>query len=95
MFINSEGSCGSCWAFSTTGNIEGVWKVCKGQLVSLSEQQLVDCDKVDEGCGGGLMTSAYKEIERMGGLETEQEYPYKGTQRKCTFNSSEVNLFTC
>lgn len=86
--VKDQGFCGSCWSFSTTGNLEGQTKIVNGNLLDLSEQQLVDCDTVDQGCNGGYMENAFKEIKRMGGIEQESDYPYLGWQFSCKMDKS-------
>jgi cathepsin F len=88
--VKNQGQCGSCWSFSTTGNIEGQWFLKKGSLVSLSEQNLVDCDTVDQGCNGGLPSNAYQFITKQGGIDTEASYPYKAVGGKCAFSKSNI-----
>ena len=82
--IKDQGSCGSCWAFSTVANIEGLYKVKKNETYILSEQNLVDCDdNGDQGCNGGIMENSFAWIEKNGGLNTEKDYPYKGYDQSC------------
>ncbi|XP_033328261.2 uncharacterized protein LOC117221420 [Megalopta genalis] len=88
--VKNQGACGSCWAFSVTGNVESQYAINHGKLLSLSEQELVDCDKYDSGCGGGEMENAYRTIEQLGGLELETDYPYDARNEKCHFNDSKA-----
>jgi len=82
--VKNQGQCGSCWAFSTTGAVEGSMFLSTGTLESYSEQQLVDCSKQNSGCNGGLMDYAFKYIES-NPLMLESQYPYKGREGTCKF----------
>merc|ERR1719422_3033604 len=84
--VKNQAQCGSCWAFATVANIEGANFVTNKKLLSLSEQELVDCDKKtgDQGCQGGLPANAFKDmIQNKIGLETEAMYPYTARNGQC------------
>ncbi|CAO1340688.1 unnamed protein product [Diamesa tonsa] len=87
--VKNQGHCGSCWTFSVTGAMEGQQFRKNNKLVSLSEQNLLDCSK-SNGCKGGWMNNAFDYIKRNGGIDTEQSYPYRGVEGRCAFNKKNV-----
>lgn len=93
--VKDQGTCGSCWSFSTTGSIESALWIKNGDMKLLSEQQLVDCSISygNNGCSGGLVEYAYNYIKHVK-LETEDEYPYKATNQKCAAeeHSDDINI---
>jgi C1A family cysteine protease len=90
--VKNQGQCGSCWAFSATGGLEGLSK-SKGQLESFSEQQLVDCSGSfgNQACNGGLMDNAFKYVKQ-NGIVHEDEYPYKAVKQTCKINSGPFKI---
>jgi len=83
--VKNQGGCGSCWAFGTTGAVESAWAISTGQLLSLAEQQLVDCAGPfgNMGCNGGLPSQAFEYIKAAGGIEKSSDYPYTGRDGRC------------
>lgn len=90
--VKDQEMCGSCWAFASTGALEGQETIRKNlsSIIELSEQNLVDCVEDDAGCNGGIMSDAFNYIKVEGGIDDEQSYPYEAVTRKCRFNKKKV-----
>ena len=85
--VKDQGQCGSCWAFSSTGALEGSHYLKSGKLVSFAEQQLVDCVKTCFGCGGGNQALAFRYL-KSNNAYLEANYPYKAVNQNCAYTAS-------
>jgi len=92
--VKNQGQCGSCWAFSTTGTVEGAIFIASGNLVSLSEQNLMDCDSNNNACNGGNPYMALEYIIQNGGIDTEADYPYQMAKGYCKYSNSNSYAIT-
>ncbi|CAF1511635.1 unnamed protein product, partial [Rotaria sordida] len=89
-YVKDQGQCGSCWAFSTTGALEGQHFAKTSQLVPLSEQNLVDCSLLNFGCNGGNQDLAFDYIKLHHGIDTEETYPYMAERQLCQFKKKNI-----
>ncbi|KAJ4798131.1 Cysteine protease [Rhynchospora pubera] len=92
--VKDQGQCGSCWSFSSTGAIEGINAITTGELISLSEQELVECVTTNWGCDGGYMDYAFEWIIKNGGINTESNYPYTAKDGVCNITKANNKVVT-
>lgn len=93
--VKNQGRCGSCWAFSTTSSVESLMRIHNHSIDRLSEQQLVDCSKKNNGCNGGLMHLAYDYIINNQGMLSNRDYIYKAEDQPCQINRNGPNSCGC
>ncbi|XP_060537677.1 procathepsin L-like [Pantherophis guttatus] len=95
--VKDQGECGSCWAFSATGALEGMNFKKTGKLISLSEQNLIDCSKQEgnNGCQGGFTTQAFVTVQQLHGINSEESYPYDGLDHYDCRYEAENSVTAC
>ena len=83
--VKNQGQCGSCYAFSATGSMEGIYAIKNNHLRNISEQEIVDCSQQEgnQGCFGGFMNQVFQYVINNNGICSEQEYPYNAEQDQC------------
>ncbi|RRT40783.1 hypothetical protein B296_00046833 [Ensete ventricosum] len=81
--VRKQGGCGACWAFAAVAAIEGINQIVRGDLLSLSEQELIACDYNNDGCEGGLHYRSFSYVISSGGMTTEERYPYNPDHIEC------------
>lgn len=91
--VKDQGDCGGCWSFSATGGLEGANNIATGRLTSLAEQQFLDCDTSNSGCGGGLEYNGWSFFKSQNqAICTESSYPYRGQNGACKESSCTIGI---